>query len=118
MTASPDTASTPLRIELDAGDSISAVYSLGSGLPFPSAADAVYVAGYAAFHWDHMRAEEDVLLPLAKAHLSSEDWALVDRAFLSHTDPLRGAECGDEYQALFKRIVQLTPPPYGLAPRR
>jgi branched-chain amino acid transport system ATP-binding protein len=85
----------------------------------PAFADfAAQVAGFAAFHWDHMRTEEDVILPLALAHLSRDDWALIDRAFLGHADPLLGVERGDEYQALFKRIVELAPPPLGLAPRR
>lgn len=79
---------------------------------------AARAAGYAAFHWDHMRLEEDQLLPLAKAHLTVTDWAVVDAAFLGHLDPLFGAERGAAYQELFRRIVNLAPPPLGAAPAR
>ena len=76
---------------------------------------AVQVAQFAAFHWDHMRVEEDDLLPLAKVHLTAADWATVDAAFLGHTDPLFGAERTEAYQQLFDRIVNLAPSPIGRA---
>jgi hypothetical protein len=63
-----------------------------------------------------MRTEEDQVLPLAQKHLSAEDWDAVDTAFLEHTDPMLGAEAGDEYDALFRRIVNLAPPPIGVGP--
>ena len=68
---------------------------------------------FAAFHWDHMRLEEDELIPLARLHLIGADWDAIDAAFLGHTDPLLGAEQGAEYQELFRRIVELAPPPLG-----
>ena len=74
------------------------------------------VEAYAAFHWDHMRAEEAELLPLAEQHLSPGDWEAIDAAFLGHTDPMQGAKPGAEYEALFSRIVNLAPPPIGLGP--
>jgi len=77
---------------------------------------AARVAEFASFHWDHMRLEEDKLLPLATAHLTSDDWAAIDAAFLGHADPLLGAERGAEYQELFRRIVDLAPRPIGRAP--
>jgi hemerythrin-like domain-containing protein len=79
---------------------------------------AARVAEFAAFHWDHMRLEEDKALPLATAHLTSRDWEVIDAAFLGHTDPLLGAERGAEYQQLFRRIVDLAPRPIGKAPPR
>jgi branched-chain amino acid transport system ATP-binding protein len=79
---------------------------------------AARVAEFAAFHWDHMRVEEDKVLPLATAHLTSGDWEVIDAAFLGHTDPLLGAERGAEYQSLFRRIVDLAPRPIGKAPPR
>jgi branched-chain amino acid transport system ATP-binding protein len=63
---------------------------------------AVLVASYAAFHWDHMRLEENDLLPLAKMHLTGEDWEAIDAAFLGHTDPMLGAEVGAQFDALFR----------------
>jgi hemerythrin-like domain-containing protein len=74
------------------------------------------VEAYAAFHWEHMRAEENQVLPLAKKHLLAGDWEAIDAAFLGHNDPLFGAEAGAEYEALFRRIVNLAPPPIGVGP--
>ena len=65
-----------------------------------------------------MRLEENEALPLAKAHLTGSDCDVIDAAFLGHTDPLFGAERGAEYQDLFRRIVDLAPPPLGKAPAR
>ena len=74
---------------------------------------AALAAGYAAFHWDHMQLEEKELLPLAKRHLTGEDWEVIDAAFLGHSDPMFGVESGAEYDAMFRRIVDLAPPPLG-----
>jgi len=79
---------------------------------------AARVAEFAVFHWDHMRLEEGKALPLAEAHLTRGDWDVIDAAFQGHTDPLLGAERGAEYQELFRRIVELAPPPIGRAPPR
>ena len=49
-------------------------------------------AEFAVFHWEHMRLEEDELIPLARLHLTGADWDAIDAAFLGHTDPLLGAE--------------------------
>ena len=65
-----------------------------------------------------MRLEENDLLPLAERHLTDEDWDAIDAAFLGHADPLFGAEQGDEYRDLFRRLVTLAPPPIGVAPVR
>jgi hemerythrin-like domain-containing protein len=91
-------------------------YEHGGAREFPAFAEAVQA--YAAFHWDHMRTEEDKLLPLARLHLTTADWAEIDSAFLGHTDPLFGPAAGDEYDALFRRIVNLAPPPIGVGPTR
>ena len=76
------------------------------------------VEDYADFHWKHMRAEEEDVLPLARKHLSPEDWAEIDAAFLGHGDPMLGAKAEGEYRALFTRIVNLAPPPIGVGPER
>jgi hemerythrin-like domain-containing protein len=89
-------------------------YRDGGSAEFPEF--AALVAGYAAFHWEHMRLEENDLLPLAERHLTDADWDAIDAAFLGHTDPLLGAEHGDGYRELFRRIVNLAPPPIGVAP--
>ena len=85
----------------------------GAGLLAPFGAA---VADYAAFHWDHARAEEIELLPLAEAFLSAADWEEIDAAFAGHSDPLVGAESGAEYAGLFRGIVNLAPPPLGVGP--
>ena len=89
-------------------------YQHGGVSEFPDFAKAV--EDYAAFHWNHMRAEEDEVLPLAEKHLSAADWDGVDTAFLGHVDPMHGAGAEGEYQALFTRIVNLAPPPIGVGP--
>ncbi len=65
-----------------------------------------------------MRCEEQEVLPLAEKHLTSDDWEAIDAAFTGHTDPLLGAEAGAEHEQLFRRIVNLAPPPIGLGPPR
>src|SRR5208282_455580 len=89
-------------------------YQQGGAVEFPAFMAAV--EGYAAFHWDHMRAEEKELLPLAERYLDAGDWEAIDAAFLGHTDPMLGAPAGTGYEALFTRIVNLAPPPIGVGP--
>ena len=72
------------------------------------------VADYAAFHWDHAHAEENELLPLTEAFLTAADWEEVDVAFAGHSDPLASAKAGGDYATLFRRIVELAPPPLGV----
>ena len=85
-------------------------YRAGGAREFAAFRDAV--DDYAGFHWKHMRAEEDELLPLARAHLTQDDWRAVDAGFAGAPDPLHGAGVA-EYDALFRRIVTLAPPPIG-----
>jgi hemerythrin-like domain-containing protein len=91
-------------------------YQQGGGAEFPRFAAAV--ESYAAFHWSHMRTEEQEILPLAEKYLTAEDWTEIDAAFLGHTDPMLGADARSEYQALFRRIVNLAPPPIGVGASR
>ena len=71
------------------------------------------VDAYAAFHWQHMRKEEQELLPLAERVLSAEDWRAIDRAFAANEDPIAELEQRD-YEKLFTRIANLAPEPVGL----
>jgi hemerythrin-like domain-containing protein len=91
-------------------------YQQGGAAEFSNFATAV--EDYAAFHFNHMRTEEKQLLPLAEKHLSPSDWEAIDAAFLGHTDPMLGTEVDAEYRALFRRIVNLAPPPVGVGPVR
>lgn len=72
---------------------------------------ATAVDEFAEFYWNHMRKEEQQLLPLAQAHLTTEDWQRVESAFGDNSDPLFGASLADEYRRLYQCIVELTPPP-------
>jgi len=68
-----------------------------------------YVEGYL----QHMRKEEDIVIPCARKVLTAEDWRQVEAAFAGNSDPLKGADSTD-YRKLFSRIVNLAPPPVGL----
>ena len=76
------------------------------------------VDDYANFHWAHMRREEDIILPLAEAHLTPEDWININAAFKSNSDPLVGINTQREFRELFRRLVNLIPAPYGLGAER
>jgi hemerythrin-like domain-containing protein len=76
------------------------------------------VESYARFHWKHIASEENELLPLALKHLTADDWEAIDAAFTGHADPLVGEHSGEDFRALFRRIVNLAPPPIGLGPVR
>lgn len=79
-------------------------------------------AGFAGFkmaltiyleqEWHHMNTEEHKIFPLAKAHLTAEDWAEIDAAFLANGNPWEGP--AQQYAALFSKIVNIAPAPVGL----
>lgn len=79
------------------------------------AAFSAAVTSYASFHWEHARAEENIVLPWAREVLTPADWREIHDAFTGHTDPLLGVQAGAQYQRLFQRIVDLAPPPLGRA---
>ena len=74
------------------------------------------VERYSHFHWLHMRKEEDEILPLAAKALSDEDWKAIDTAFLSNEDPIVGVPASKAFRELFRRIVAIAPPPWGVGP--
>jgi len=80
----------------------------------PAFADGV--ERYAHFHWLHMRKEEDDVLPLARAALTAADWTAIDSAFASNDDPIVGVPASKAFRELFRRLVALVPPPYGVGP--
>ncbi len=89
-------------------------YRHGGPAEFSAFAEAVQA--YAAFHWGHMRTEEDTLIPLARRHLTAQDWEEINAAFTGHSDPLFGATIHDEYEDMFRKIVKLAPRPVGVGP--
>jgi hemerythrin-like domain-containing protein len=74
------------------------------------------VERYSLFHWRHMRREEDDVLPLAAQALTAEDWAAIDAAFASNNDPVVGVPASKAFRELFRRLVAIVPPPYGVGP--
>ena len=103
----------PQRVDDDLCETL-ARYQQGGKAEFSNFLTAV--ESYAAFHWEHMRAEEEEAMPLAEKYLSAADWEAVDAAFLGHSDPMLGAEARTKYDRLFTRIVNLAPAPIGLGP--
>jgi len=84
--------------------------------PGSFAAFADEVDRYAEFHWRHMRQEEEVVLPLAERVFDAGDWREIDEAFAGHGDPLIDKDLEKDFNRLFKRIVNMAPPPIGLGP--
>jgi branched-chain amino acid transport system ATP-binding protein len=89
-------------------------YQQGGRDEFPVFAAAV--EAFVAFERNHMRSEETEVIPLAQQHLTPADWAEIDDAFLDHADPLLGTSAREDFLDLFRRIVNLAPPPIGVGP--
>ena len=79
---------------------------------------ATAVDKFATETWTHMNTEEKVLMPLAKKHLTAEDWAEIALAFGANGDPRFGTDPETEFRHLFTKIVNLAPAPIGLGPAR
>jgi hemerythrin-like domain-containing protein len=77
---------------------------------------AAAVENYSQFHWKHMGAEENELLPLAQKVLTGEDWSAIDAAFAGNQDPIADLREKD-FDKLYQRIVNLAPAPVGLGDR-
>lgn len=90
-----------------------AVLGFEQSWPEGGAAFRDAVEAYAAFHWQHMRKEEQALLPLAEQRLTAEDWEAIAAAFRANKDPLAGAD-EQNFQRLFQRIAEIAPAPVGL----
>lgn len=79
----------------------------------PAFADAF--KKYVDFYLDHMRLEEEVILPEAERCLGEADWRSLDAAFAENADPLTGKYPPTaEYEKLFSTIVMRAPAPIGL----
>ena len=72
------------------------------------------LTSFAGNYLQHMRTEEEQVLPLALRVLRPEDWAGIDAAFAANRDPLTGHPPEQEFAALFRHIVNLLPPPLGV----
>jgi hemerythrin-like domain-containing protein len=70
---------------------------------------------YVAFYLEHMRVEESVVLPAAKALLSALDWKSLAAAFAPSQDLFAGPRPPDAvYDRLFTKIVTSAPAPIGV----
>ena len=65
---------------------------------------------------DHMRKEEERLIPLAEKHLTEADWRWIEEAFAGNHDPIADLRERD-FERLYSRIVSLAPAPVGLGER-
>ena len=82
----------------------------GNGAAFFAAAE-----DYARMEWEHMRKEEDLLLPIAERVLSDDDWATIHAAFKENDNPLFGLKPKEDAERLYQRILALAPSPMGYA---
>ncbi|WP_028604147.1 hemerythrin domain-containing protein [Ottowia thiooxydans] len=70
---------------------------------------------YVDMYIEHMRMEEQEVLPAAEKTLSEAEWKALDDAFAMNCDPLTGKYKPDPvYDRLFTRIVMRAPAPIGL----
>ena len=73
------------------------------------------VRKFAELTWRHMNVEENVLAPLAREHLTEEDWREISEAFTANGEVLYGAEASRHFKTMFEQIVNIAPAPIGLA---
>lgn len=85
-----------------------------AGKPEGFSVFAAAVEKFAEELWNHINLEEKLVIPLAKKHLTPEDWVEIAQAFGENGDPRFGTEPDHEFRNLFSKIVNLAPPPIGL----
>jgi len=62
---------------------------------------------FVEFYWQHMRTEEEIILPAARKLFTDDDWIDLDSAFAGHADPLAdiaGPGAGSEFATLLARL--------------
>ena len=67
------------------------------------------VEEYGKFFFDHMRLEEQEVLPAALRSLTEADWIVIDRAFSANRDPLTGVPIKGDFSRLYQLIVNAAP---------
>lgn len=117
-----DIVATLERQHMESGEHVHrlelALGQLEAGVPGGLEAFAKAAESLMEEAWQHMSLEEKVVIPLAKKHLTTEDWIGIAEAFGEHGDPRFGAKPDHEFRDLFTRIVNLAPPPIGVGPPR
>ena len=119
--AAPETAATIAQLDRDHHAGASQVRELMHQLmtweylgetrraAFETAAKA-----YVDFYLEHMRLEEEIILPAAERALSHADWHALNAAFATNQDPLNTRlPRHPQFDRLFTRIVMLAPAPVG-----
>ncbi len=86
-----------------------------AGAPGADAAFRAAAADYRRLQLRHLQKEEGVVMPMALRALRPGDWEAIDAAFADNRDPLFSEDAEEEARALYSRIVNLAPAPYGLA---
>ncbi len=66
---------------------------------------------YADLHWNHLRKEEQQVLPLAEQWLTEDDWRAMAAAFGANDDPVFGERPRHEFERLLRHIANLAPRP-------
>ncbi|WP_398314194.1 hemerythrin domain-containing protein [Zoogloea sp.] len=67
---------------------------------------------YAEFYRNHMILEEREILPLLRKHFTPDDWAEID-AELAAMGNNMGSLPGEDFAAIFSKLVASAPPPIG-----
>jgi hemerythrin-like domain-containing protein len=84
-----------------------------AGVPGSIDALEIEIHTYADFTWKHLKAEEHDLFPLAEAHLTSDDWDQIAKAFSENKDPLASHTESQNFSEMFREILNKTPAPLG-----
>jgi len=63
------------------------------------------VEEYLKIQWQHMKKEEEHVLPIAEKALQDEDWAAISNAFSRNDDPMFSENLRTGFEALHHRIV-------------
>lgn len=75
---------------------------------FPDGLDTLerLTGEYLEFQWEHMRKEEERVIPIAERVLTDEDWHAINNAFLRHDDPMFGDNLRTGFEVLLNRIMR------------
>ncbi|HEU0201723.1 MAG TPA: universal stress protein [Burkholderiaceae bacterium] len=85
----------------------SALAAYESGTADGAAAFSAAFAQFAEGQWQHMSAEEKLVLPAASRYLTPADWIEIARAFGENGDPRFGAEVDESFDELASRLLNL-----------
>lgn len=110
------------ELEAEHGQCYAATEALGAaleayrfGVPDGRQRFAEAAKSYRNLQLRHLQKEEGIVIPMARAALTPEDWERIDVAFADNRDPLFSPEAQEDARSLYSRIVNLAPAPWGLA---